>query len=610
MDEILKPVEITPPKPQKIPDEQLAAEYFRNKEYGKAAEFYGKLFEKSRSTVYYSYYLYCLVELEDFREAEKTVKKQIRNRPGDLKYLVDLGYVYAAQGDMKKARKQYEEALDNLRPNKANVLELANAFLLRGETDFAIETYQRGSKIMSGYPFNLELGNLYAQLGNRNRMITEYLDYIAYDPFNVQPVQNRLQNEIERDESGEITGLLRKHLLVRIQDQPEQTIYSEMLLWLAIQQKDFDLALIQAKSLDRRNNETGRRVHELGELALANESYDVAYEAFSHVMKKGRNSRLYLPANIGLLNTQYLKITNTSDYSVSDLEALEKDYKKTLDDFGRIPLTLSIMKYLAHLQAFYLDKSDEAIALLNEAIDMPSASEMSVAECKTELADILLFTGDVWEATLLYSQVEKAFKHEPIGHEAKFKNARLSFYIGEFNWAKAQLDVLKAATSKLIANDALELSLLISDNIDYDSSTAALAAFARADLLSFRNNNDMALATLDSLLNQFEWHPILDETLFKKAQILAERGDFDEAKVQLEKILELYPNDIKADNALFMLAGLYDRQYQDREKAGALYLRLIKEYPASVFVTQSRERFRTLRGDRLGPEEELIENIP
>jgi len=240
---------------------------------------------------------------------------------------------------------------------------------------------------------------------------------------------------------------------------------------------------------------------------------------------------------------------------------------------------------------------------LYEAVAIPNAAPAAVAECKIELADILLFVGDVWEAKLLYTQVEKAYKNEPLGHYAKYKNAKLSFYIGEFDWAKAQLNVLKAATSKLIANDALRFSVLISDNIDMDSSTVALEMYGRADLLLYRNQEELALQTLDSIFELASWHPIFDEVLLKKAEINIKQRDFEKAAEYLTQIIEDYSYDITADNALFILAELNELQFNDTDKAMEYYQKLMQEYPASLFTVEARKRYRSLRGDFI--EEEI-----
>ena len=613
-DSILKPVRIRPPNPGKVPqkvdsDEQLAAQYFRTRDFDKAVVLYKKLYENRSTSVYYTYYLYCLLELQQYKDAEKLVKKQIQGYPDRLKYIVDLGHIYNKTDNIGKAKKQFELAIKKLPANKNIIQETANAFLLRGQTDYAVEVYKKGKKILD-YPFYLELGNLYRQTRNFSLMIDAYLDCVDDDYFNITTVQGRLQNVLNDDPDNEISEYLRVALLERVQKDPDKIYFSEMLLWLSIQNEDFEMALLQAKAIDRRLNEDGERLINLAEIAMVNQAYDVAIEAYKIILKKGNNNFLYLDAKIGLLYAHYLRTIESVDHEKNDLADLETEYLQTLDEFGRNSSTIIIMQYLGHLQAFYLGKPDKAIIILNEAINLPNAQERNIAECKIELADILLLTGDVWEAKLLYAQVEKSFKLDPLGYMAKYKNARLSFYIGEYDWAKAQLDVLKAATSKLIANDALYLSILISENLDADSSTVALGMYGQADLLLYRNMEEEALIILDSILQLATYHPIFDEVILKKAEIRIKQKRYEEASVLLNELLEKYAYDITADNALFMLANLNEKQLNDPDKAMELYQRLLNDYPASLFAVESRKRFRVLRGDfdkeELTEEEKLL----
>jgi tetratricopeptide (TPR) repeat protein len=256
-----------------------------------------------------------------------------------------------------------------------------------------------------------------------------------------------------------------------------------------------------------------------------------------------------------------------------------------------------LIRNLAHIEAFYLKNIEKAVVLLEDLIQRSANDKVMQAQSKLDLADILLYSGEPWEATLLYSQVDKAFKNDPLGHEARFRNARLSFFIGEFDWARAQLDVLKAATSKLIANDAMQMSLLITDNIEVDSSTVALGSFARAGLLLFRNNVLMADALLDSIKTAFPGHSIIDDVLMKKAEIQLKKGDFTAAESMYTEVIEQYPDDILADDAMFKLATLYEVHLIDLTKASETYQKLMTQYPGSIYVVEARKQFRTLRGD-------------
>ncbi|MDD5570727.1 MAG: tetratricopeptide repeat protein [Bacteroidales bacterium] len=578
-------------------DEQLAAQYYQNKEYDKAVELYSKLFNKN-SAFYYQPYLDCFIELMDFDKAEKLIKKQIKQNPESPKYKVDLGFIYKLQKENKKSEKQFESSIDELTANQQQVLELGSAFENKLEFDFAIKTYLKGRKLLKGYcPFFIELANVYGKINNFSSMFGEYLDAIETNPEYLEQIQAVFQSIIANDQDNKKTEILKNLIITKSQKNPENLVLSEMLVWLAIQLRDFESAFIQAKAIDKRFKEDGHRLIEVAKIFSDNENYETAIKSYQYVINKGKDNPYFITAKIFLANVMMLKITTKRNYTTEELKELEKVYTSTIEELGKNPNTIYLLKDYAHLEAFYLNNTDTAISILTEAIDISGNSQQAKAQCKIELADIYLLTGEIWEATLLYSQVEKALKNDPLGHLAKFKNAKLSFYRGDFIWAQAQLDILKAATSKLISNDAIELSLLIGDNIDADSNYAPLLLYARADLSAFQNKYDDAQKTLDSILTFFKDHPIVDDAVYKKAELYFAVGNYKDAAELFKKVNDEYGNDIRGDDALFKLAEINEKFLKDTTKAKELYQELLTKYPGSIYVVEARKRFRTLRGD-------------
>jgi predicted Zn-dependent protease len=576
----------------------LALEYFRNRDYGKALPIFEQLYESQPSHFHYHYYIFCLLEEKDFRKAERIARRQIKANSNDLRYEVDLGFVFMNSGDVDKGRKQYDDVIKNLRADRNVINNVANAFISRRENEYAIKTYLTGRVLLNNsYGFHSELANLYDRLGDFDNMITEYMSLMQTDNANLSQIQTRIQNALASDTEGNRAQFLRTSLLRNIRQHPDVLVYSEMMLWYAIQQKDFEAAYNQATALDRRLNENGNRVYALAQLSLSNEAFDIAVKAYEYLIARGEDNPYYFNSRIEILNANYRQLSSNYPAEREKFLQLEQRYYSTLNELGRNRLTVNLMRDLANLNAFRLYDTEKATALLYEAIEMPGIRTLTRAECKLDLADILLYTGDVWDAMLLYAQVEKEFPHEPIGHEAKFRNARLCFYIGEFEWARAQLNVLKGATSKLIANDAMALSLIIKDNMDIDSTYNALAFFARADLHTYRNRTDLALQSLDSLEKMFPYHPILDDVLFKRAEISISRMDYAKAGEYLQQIVDVYGDGLLADKAMFRLAEVYEIYLNDTERAMEHYKELLIRYPASLQAAPARQRFRMLRGD-------------
>jgi tetratricopeptide (TPR) repeat protein len=580
-------------------DEQLANQFYQNKEFDKALTYYETLFNKKSPQAYYTPYLNCLLETKDFKKAEKVVKKQIKQNSDNLNFMVDLGTVYDRSGELDKAKTAWEQTIKAIKTDD-QVFSAANAFIGIHQYDLAITAYLKGRKIsQNDYPYSFELAEVYNIKGDKLAMIGEYLDVLETNDSYIQTVQNALQTSFNNESNPQQNELLKTELLKRIQKSPDRTILSELLIWMQIQLKDWEGAFVQAKAMDMRKKEEGARVMSLAQLFVQNESYDIAARAYQYVLSKGKGNYFYTDARKELLNASYQKITSSANYTNLELTDLEKNYQATITELGKTADNIVLLRNLAHLQAFYLHKLTDAIALLEEAIELPQIEPHIKAACKLELGDILLVTNDIWEASLRYSQVEKEFKHDAIGQEAKFRNAKISYYTGDFKWAQSQLDVLKGATSKLISNDAMDLSLLISDALAIDTNTAPLLIFARADLLAFQNKDEQAMITLDSINTLFPNHALADDILYRKAALELKHAKYTEAATFYEDILKNYGSDILADDALFKLADLNENQFKNTDKAKELYQQLLERYPGSLYVVEARKRFRKLRGDTI-----------
>lgn len=579
-------------------DEQLAAQYLQQGELEKALLYYEKLYRQQATDHYYEQLLKCHLGLQDHVAAEKLVRERMKRRADDTRYPIDLGHVLKQAGQPDKATKEYERALKMMRTDAQTVRQTANHFARVNELDLALAAYEKGQKAMpDGQGFHYEIANLYAQKGDVSRMVNAYLDLIGSNEAYLQSVQNSLSRYMDFGTRDGRSEVLRTELLRRIQRDPQRTIHQEMLIWMYIQQRDLDAAFVQSRAMDRRFNEGGSRLMELARIAQANRDHGTAFKCYDHVTSLGRNDANYVLARIGAVRTRFEQLTDDPTATREDLLDLDRRARETLEELSLNKSTVDLLRDRAILLAYHLNDAEAAAGLLEQGMSLPGLDNKTKAQLKLDLGDIHLLTGDIWEASLLYSQVDLDFKHDVMGHEARLRNAKVSYYAGDFLWAQAQLDVLKTGTSRLIANDAMELSLRITDNIGLDSNFTPLERFARAELLTAQHRYEEALVVLDSLDQEFPMHPIGDDVLHQRARIAMSRGRYAEAATHLERIVELYPLDILVDNALLELGILHEERLADPEKAMGYYERLLFDQPGSIFVPDARARFRRLRGD-------------
>jgi tetratricopeptide (TPR) repeat protein len=574
----------------------LARQFAQNGELQKASDIYQRLYKQDNET-YFSLYTNNLIDLKKYDEAEGLIKKMIRKHPEEAQYSITLSKVYTEQGHRDKANGIYEDLLKKLPSNPAAITALATQFYQSENADFAIKILQQGRKQLNNDQlFTMELISLYRFKRDKAGLTEEYLNFLPGNPIYLNQAQSVLATLYD---SPADYDLLRTALLKRLQKDAQQVVYSNLLTWQYLQQKEYDQALNQALALSRRQaNNNGNDIFELCQTLVANEAYDTAIRGYEYLLTKNtRTDELYVPVKIELVNTKSLKII-TGKYIQADLLSLEKDYTDLLNEFGHTPNTAFAMQKLANLQAFKLHKLNEAQKLLEEAVNIKNLRPQLLAGCKLDLGDVYLMNNQPWEATLTYSQVEKAFPGTPIAQDANYRNAKLCYYTGDFKWAKGQLNVLKAATSQLIANDALNLSLLIADNTVADTAGNALKMYARADLWIFKEEPARALATLDSIDQKYPNNSLQDDILMAKARILIQQKDYQAAVTPLKKIVTDHSSDLWADDAVYMLGTLYEEQLNDKATAKTYYQKIITDYPGSVWIGDARKHFRILRGDK------------
>lgn len=574
----------------------LAIKYYNEKDYEKALPLLRDVYGLTRNSTYYRYYITCMIELKQYDEAIREIQDELKKqKPPRPDYFIYWGQVLKAKGLKTKAAAKYQEAIDNIQPNKGSYYTVANAFLANQEFELSRDVYLKAREVLPAEDFSYELARSYLYLRDNENMLEEYLNLLKKDPNQLPRVQSSLSSAMRLDIDDGLRDQFREQVLLRIQNEPDVIGYNRLLIWFFLQERKFASALRQSIAIDRRTGEEDQQIAVLGDMALRNKDYTEAKKAYKYLMDKGEQNSYYAQAYIRTLNASYLEYVNDFPDDMEKGKELAEQFSKGLEYLQLGPATLPLVREYAHLEAFFQRAPERGIELLEKGIGIAGLKPEQIGELKTELADIYLYSNDQWEAMLLYSQVIDENKTNSLGDEVKLKKARLGYYMGNFKWAKAQLDVLKASTSKLTANDAMELSMMIGNNLNLDTTAVPLQMFARADLLFFQNRNNEAMAVLDSLEEQFPYNSLVDDILFRKAKLEIGHQNYALAAEYLQTIVNDFGYDLLGDDAMYQLAELYNYDLDQKEKARDLYRSMLNSYPGSVYIEESRAKYRELR---------------
>lgn len=583
-------------KNQRQIDEKLAYEFYYKKEYDKACNIYKKLYDDFGQIQYFNQYADCLILMGDYDDAAKAYRSFLKKDPGNWKSHVDLAYVYSRQGDNDKATKYINKVLKDVPENRNSIIEISNLLRNRGFNEAAILLYDRGAKNAKiNYNFYIERAYTYYSMLDFEDATECYLLYLKEKPEQYEMVKNRLRVMMMYDLKGNVDEIIRMALLRKTQEDPENEEFSSLLMWYLLQQQDYEMAIVQLKALDRRGDENYENdLINVAQIAGDNRQYDIAIDAYDYILKKSEEGVFYVVATIGFIKNSYEKAVAEGNHDKKFYEKLSAKIDNTFEKIGFSSDMLPLVLAQADILAFEMCRYDDAKMLLNNVLDM-NLSPKNKAELKMKLSDIYMLTDEVWEATLLYSQIEKSMKNDPIAHEARFKNAQLRYFIGEFEWAQSVLKILTSATSKLVANDAMTLSLTINDNLEYD--TIGLKRLAKADYYIYQHRYELANQMLDSVVAYNPNEVSLPNVFYRKAKIALNENDFELADSLYRRVYEGYADSYIADEALIEDALLLENQLNRKKDAMECYSRLFDYYTAGVYVAQARKSYRRLRDE-------------
>ncbi|WP_461532495.1 tetratricopeptide repeat protein [Sinomicrobium sp.] len=574
-------------------EEILAQQYFDGGEFGKALALYEKLYETNPRSSYIRQLVACYQQLEQYDKAEEVLQQASTRKNASPLLFIELGYNCGLQEKKEEAEAYYNKAIEAVIQRPAYAYTVGQGFQDKNLLDRAITTYEKGKELDSKINVDYQIAQLYGEKGDMDKMYNSLLDLISSRKnTNLSTVRQIIARFISEDPSNPNNVLLRKLVLKRAQDSPN-TLWNEILSWLFVRQRQYDRAFSQEKAIfNRREGASLQPIADLGLQAMNDEDYEVAIEVFEFIIAHSSASALQIGAQLYTLNIK-TKIARNSD----DYRQIDQQYQKLLNEYGKDENTLSLQISYAKFLAFTVNDLTGAENLLDECKDL-RLDPHKEAQLKMAHADILLYGEKFNRALIYYSQVQKMMKNDVIGQEARFKVAQASFYKGDFNWALTQLKVLRSSASQLIANDAMQLSLLISDNMQEDSTNTALKLYAKADLLSYQQKHEEAVVLLDSVLNNHRGESLEDEALLKQAELYVKQKDYEKAEFNYLRIIEFYPFDILIDDALYALAELYEKHLENPEKALPYYEKIIFEHQDSIYFIPARKAYRKLRGDQ------------
>ncbi len=564
----------------------MAESYFREGAYEKASQLFEAL-EKNNpfNTRYLKRLITCYQETNNYNRAAEHLQKKLLDNPSQQYLRIEIGYNFERQKKSILAKKEYDSAIEaiDLNPSLGGIM--GRMFQQNNLLNYAIAAYSKAMKLNKNSSYEFQIAQIYGEKGEFEKMFEFYIALIDKNESYLNGVQRYVGKYISNDALNNNNIAFKKALLKKSISNPKN-VWNELLSWLFTKQKEYKKALIQEKALFNRDPNYIETMFRLGKIAFENNNTKTAKECFEFILEKTNFIEEQLTAELFLLKI----MTKNAEKEYSSF------FEKVLQKYGVNRNTLEIQLEFANYLTFKKNNPVEAIKVLEKAITL-SSSKFKTAEIKLKLGEVLVFTGRFNKALLYFSQVQTQLKNHPLAQEARFKVAQTSYFKGDFKWAKSQLKILKGSTTQLIANDAVDLFLIISDNEPKDSIPSGLIDFAKADLLAYQNKNIEAILTYNKILEKYQGQTIEDEAMFNQASIYLKEKQYNKAIGNLLKIISINVDGILVDDSYYLLAEIYKNNIKDYQKASEYYQKIIFDKPSSIYLVNARKKYRELRGD-------------
>ncbi len=567
----------------------LAKKYYDDGDLDKAIYEYKLLVNKfPYNTSYATNLISALQSNKNFKSVDSLIKKLNPKKKPVL--WVYKGYNYQLQKDSVKAQKYYQKAIKASKKQSYYTYAVGAAFQKFYLLDQALQLYENAMQSDRKIDFSLQIAQIYAEKNQLDKTFEYYLSFVQKDERNSYRINYYLSKYITQDADNKANMILKNQLIQRIKADANPKWY-RLLHWLYMQQKDYKKAFFQLKSLYRKDEAEMSEIYQLANTARFAKKTDAATTIYEFVIENSTKSLYVELSKLALLHIETDKILNQEEKNIVK-QQFEQYINEGWSNRSRVALNL----LYADFTAFHLKNIADALAILKNTELMP-LSRNQKASVQLKKADIYLYDAQFNQSLVLYTQVQLDFPNNEMGHQATYKIAKSSFFKGDIDWAHSQLKVIKSVASDLIANDAIDLDLIIINNKEEgDTIQAGLKKYAKVRYEIYCKNPIKALQLLDSMKVNFKGQQIYDDVLYTQAQLFEQQNTYEKALKNYEEILQ-GKEDLFKDDALFRIARIYETELEDEEQAQKYYKRIIIEFPASYWFVDARKYYRKLRGD-------------
>ena len=580
----------------------LAEGYEQKGDLTKAVEILETLNKKDPGNIQYFNKLNTLyLQLKKYDESVKIINSRISINPQDISLYGMLGSTYYTSGDRTKAYQVWDDTIDKFKTNQMALRIISNFVIDRRDFEKAIEYLNRG-KESSQDPFlySYDLGELYQITMRYREAASEYCDLIKANPSQYQQIENKILSYSNKPNAlDETIDVVEKY-------ESDNISFSYLLARLYIEKKNYDSAFDIYKQIDKKQNTKGSDLFSFGEFVYRDGEYKTASEVYKFLIDNYKDEQNTPLAKLGYAKTQealfilQYNLSNPEWKPYSSLQKIDGNeinpvieaYEEIIKTYTHSEVGIEANIRIGILQLYYNNNESEAEKYFKHITETYSTSKFA-SLAFIELGNISLKQAKLDAAEKSFQSVIKLSRANAEDKSfANYQLARIFSFRNDFESARKNLLSVMGNLKDNIANDAIELSILL-NTAKNDSSNLSLYCSAEflAEQKRFNEAKDLYLQ-LSQNQQAFVFHSIAK---LRVAEMVIALNDYQNAIANLSLLVDEAEKNIYVDKALYLQGQIYQYGLKDSVKAVESYESLLAKFPRSLYLDKARENIIELK---------------
>ncbi|MBE0538647.1 MAG: tetratricopeptide repeat protein [Ignavibacterium sp.] len=580
----------------------LAESYEQRGDFAKAVEIIETLNKKDPTNIQYFNKLNTLyLQLKKYDESAALINSRINITPQDISLYGLLGSTYYTAGDRTKAYQVWDDTAEKFKTNPMTLRIISNYAIEKRDFEKAIEYLNRGKEISKDpFLYSYDLGELYQITMRYREAAGEYCDLIKANPSQYQQIESKILSYSNKPNAlDETIEVVEKH-------KSDDISFSYLLARLYIEKKNYDEAFDLFKEIDKKQNTRGADLFSFGEFVYREGEYKTASEVYKFLIDNYSDQQNIPLAKLGYAKTQealFIQKYNAANpewksffipakVDENEIEPVISAYQEIIKVYQHSEVAIEANLRIGILLAHYRNdiiEGEKYFSIITETYPMSKFASLAFIE----LGNIKMQQAKLDEAEKLFQSVVKLQRANPEDKSfANYQLARIFSFRNDFESARKYLMSVMGNLKDNIANDAIELSILL-NTAKNDSSNLSL--YCTAEFLTeqkrFSEAKDLYLQ-LSQNQQAFVFHSIAK---LRAAEMLIATDGYSAAIADLSLIVEEAEKNIYADKALYLQGQIYQYGLKDSVKAVESYESLLAKFPKSLFLDEARQNIIELK---------------